>query len=256
MILTILSRKGGVGKTTTAVNLAAGLADEAPTLLVDLDSQANVGTSLGIEFPDLVPSITDALLDGESMEGVIRDTSVQGLSLITCDHRFKNAAARIGKLEATERGGLLREALQEVQDRFSYIVIDTGELDLVAANALAASDAYIMTIQPEKLSLDGLKIARNEIQELGAIYGFETQMLGILFTMVDHRITTVQDVVSQVRNALGDAVFQVEIPRNTRVAEAPWVGKPVSLASPMSTGAEAYRAFTLEVLQRMRKSHL
>lgn len=258
MRISVIARKGGVGKTSTSVSLAAGLAEEGRrTLLVDLDSQGNVGLSLGLGLAELVPSINDVLMDGEPIAEAIRPTEVSDLHIVTCDHRFEDAAARLGRLPAEERVSLLGEALDELGDRYEAVVFDTGGgMDLVVANALQASDAYVICMQPEKLSMDGLLIVRREIQAMQAQYGIDASLLGILFTMVDPRLVAARETIEEVRRHLGEAVYQVEIPRTTRIAEAPYRGEPIFTAFPTSTGSEAYRAMVRETLQRARAKGL
>jgi chromosome partitioning protein len=252
MRLSILSRKGGVGKTTTAVNLAAGLADEGlRTCLVDLDSQGNVGLSFGWRLDALAPSMTDVLMDGEPIESAVRETPVPNLHVVTCDERFANAAARIGQLPAAERTTLLRDALEPIRAAYDVVLYDNAAaVDLVAVNALVASDAYLIVMQPEKFSLDGLQSFRRAVKSLEAQHGLTADLLGIAVTMADDRLVVVREVIEVLRANCGPEVLTTEIPRNTRVHEAQFAGKPVYQYSPTSTGAEAYRALTREVVQR------
>lgn len=251
MRLAIIARKGGVGKTTTAINLAAGLAaGGGRSLLIDLDSQGSVGVALGLAAEDLVPSLADVVLDGAPLESAVREhVSTPRLTFAPCDRRFRDAGARLARLAAEERLRVLSDVL-ETTDSYDHVVIDTAGLGLVTLNALVACDLYMLVLQPEKLSLDGLRQVRHELAELSAQHGITARQVGVLFTMVDSRIVAVREVIAEARRALGGEVFTTEIPRTTRLAEAPWAGKPILSAFPDSAGARAYEEFTREVMWR------
>jgi chromosome partitioning protein len=251
-IFCIANQKGGVGKTTTTVNLAAGLAQLAQrVLVVDLDPQGNATMGCGIDKRKLEASVYDVLLEAASVaEARVRSTS-GGFDVLGANRELAGAEVELVGLEhRTER---LREALAVVADEYDFVLIDCPpSLSLLTLNGLCSAHGVIVPMQCEYFALEGLTDLVNTIKQVHANLNPALQIIGLLRVMFDPRITLQQQVSEQLKSHFGDKVFEAVIPRNVRLAEAPSYGQPGVVFDPGSRGAQAYIAFAREMVERVK----
>lgn len=251
-VISIVNQKGGVGKTTTAVNLGAFLAKKRKkVLMIDLDPQGNATSGYGFDKTELENTVYDLLVNEEDISTVIASTSVKNVDM--CPTNINLAGAEVELVSAISRETILRRAIEPVLDKYDYIIIDCPpSLGLLTINALAACEGVIVPIQGEYYALEGLTQLIDTINMIKKKLNPSIGILGVVITMHDRRTQLTKQVVEEVQKYFGDKVFNTFIPRNVRLAEAPSHGQTIDEYDAKSKGSLAYQALANEVIKRTK----
>ena len=252
-IIAIANQKGGVGKTTTAINLAASLSVlDKKVLIVDADPQANASSGLNIDVSNLKTTIYECLVNGEAAESAILKTEMGGLDVLPSHIDLVGAEVEMIKMENREH--LLKKLLAPVKDRYDYILIDCSpSLGLITINCLTATDSVIIPVQAEYYALEGISKLLNTIKIIKSRLNPDLEIEGFLLTMFDSRLKLANQVYTEVKQYFGDMVFQTVIQRNIKLSESPSHGIPVILYDAESRGAQNHVQLAQEIIKKNSK---
>lgn len=252
-IISIANQKGGVGKTTSAINLAASLAViEHPTLIIDIDPQSNTTSGLGIEPKSVSNSVYEVMVGGINVEEAIRETELPYLDLVPS--HINLVGAEIEMVDRNERERILLKAVEDIRDKYDFIIFDCPpSLGLLTINALTASNSVLIPVQCEYFALEGLGQLLNTIKIVRQHLNRELEIEGVLLTMYDTRTRLSNQVAEEVKRYFDDRVFSTIIARNIRLAEAPSFGKPAILYDASSVGAKNYLSLAREIIHNNKK---
>ena len=248
-IVSIANQKGGVGKTTTAINLSTILAKKGKkVLMIDADPQGNASSGVGIDRDDIELSTYDVLINDDTMEEVVKKTNIKNLNL--CPSNINLAGAEVELVSVMSREHRLKEKLDVIRDNYDFIIIDCPpSLGLITLNAFTASDSVLIPVQCEYYALEGLGQLLNTIALVKKHLNKEIEIEGALLTMYDIRTNLSNQVVKEVKKYFNDKVYKNVIPRNVKLSEAPSYGMPISMYDPRSKGAKSYEKFVKEFLK-------
>lgn len=249
--LALVNNKGGVGKTTSAINLAAGMAAEGfRVLLVDLDAQGSASLSLGLSRADLSPGTSEVVLDGLPVRDAVKDTPVKGLAVLAGSMGL--ASADLSLADISGRETVLKAVLTPILPDYDFLVLDCPpSLGLLTVNALTAADGFVIPMTPDYLAVEGLVNLMEAVARIKTGIGTAAEPLGILLTLCDYRLNVTEEITGMIRRHYGRLVFKTEIKSNVRLKEAPSYGKTIFDYDAGSAGADGYRELTKEVLRRL-----
>tara|TARA_B100000989_G_C19531966_1_gene470552 strand:- start:1368 stop:2165 length:798 start_codon:yes stop_codon:yes gene_type:complete len=252
-VISIANQKGGVGKTTSSINLAASLAAiEHPTLIIDIDPQSNTTSGLGIDTSTVTNSIYEVMIGSAEINDTIRQTQLDFLDLVPA--HINLVGAEIEMIDRDQRERILTKAIAELRDKYDFVIIDCPpSLGLLTINALTASDSILIPVQCEYFALEGLGQLLNTIKIVRQHLNPNLDIEGVALTMYDTRTRLSNQVAEEVKRYFDDRVFKTVIARNVRLAEAPSFGKPALLYDSTSKGAKNYLALASEIIKRNRK---
>ncbi|MBP7796872.1 MAG: ParA family protein [Elusimicrobiales bacterium] len=249
-VICIANQKGGVGKTTTAINLAVALASfDFETLVIDFDPQGNATSGLGIEVKNGVKTVYDAISETVKIEDAIMQTSIEWLDILPTDHNL--AGAEIELVSEFSRESVLKKTIEPIRNMYKFIIIDCPpSLGLLTVNALNSSNSIIVPVQCEYYAMEGLAYFTSTVEKIKQALNPELKLDGAVITMFDSRINLANQVLEEIRKFYGERLYKTVIPRNIRLAESPSFGQPIFIYDPTSRGAKAYKNLAVEFLSR------
>ena len=252
-VIAVVNQKGGVGKTTTAINLGAALAKQAMlTLIIDFDPQANTTAGMGFPKDASRTSIYHGLLSGRELDDITLKTSIEGLFMVPSEKNLVGATLEL--VDRPEREQQLRQKIEPIRSKYNFILLDCPPaLDLLTLNALVAADSVLVPVQCEYFALEGVSELLDTLIRVRRTHNPRLAVEGILLTMFDDRTNLSRQVRDDLKDFFGDQVFDTMIPRNVRLAEAPSHGKPIFLYDPACRGADSYLQLAQEVIRHDQK---